>query len=311
MYDTVNFWIDKADILGGDTFTVSSYLNDVTERHNNTTGRRSYSGRYDDYKIVCYEHGISLKGSLSQFYYQSNCYTLTRAATRAALDNMSDVLHIDMTTAKVTRLDFSNVILTQRPVHDYFSILGDKRYYTRLQATGNTLYYQTEKKKLAFYDKSREAKAKHKIIPLEWGECSNILRYELSFLKDVSKILKIDRITGRQLYDDKLYHKLVHIWGREFDTIKKINIMESIPDHIHTPKEVKDYLLTKFLQQEGQQIINDCVADLKAKKCLSAVSISRVKSDLNKLITAGGYGRKNDMVQELETAVHDIVENAE
>ena len=54
---------------------------------------------------------------------------------------------------------------------------------------GNTLYYRTEKRSLAFYDKTIEAKKAKMNIPDEYlGK--NLLRYELRFTQRIAFQLK-------------------------------------------------------------------------------------------------------------------------
>ena len=64
MYDSVNFWIDRA-MVGGEPFTIAQYLTDQAE-HKSERGY-SISGRAGDYSIFLNESGISMRGSLPKF----------------------------------------------------------------------------------------------------------------------------------------------------------------------------------------------------------------------------------------------------
>ncbi len=140
MLDTVNFWIDRGSTTGGNPFAVLSYLSDIAEQRSDKLGY-SASGKLGDYSIYCFERGLSLKGSLAKYYLPSNVYTLTRQTAAEAIEKMSDTLHTDITAATVTRLDVSTVIPTKRQPTDYYTGLGSKPRFKRLQATADTLYY--------------------------------------------------------------------------------------------------------------------------------------------------------------------------
>ncbi len=67
--------------------------------------------------------------------------------------------------------------IMNRPIPKYYPYLGSKRYFKRLQATNDTLYYNTSARQLIFYNKLKEAKSKGVIIP-EVYRNEYLLRYE-------------------------------------------------------------------------------------------------------------------------------------
>jgi hypothetical protein len=69
-------------------------------------------------------------------------------------------------------------------------------------------------------------------------------------------------------------------------------------------------LFAYLLQQSGQNVIDEYLAELKAKKVFDDRKYySRVKSDLNKTL-ATPKGQKSDLMQELETAIYDVAKYA-
>lgn len=115
MIDTLNMWLDRAAMAGGDTFAIVPYLTDVTERQNERQGY-TCTGRLGDYQVNISNNGVSFYGSLAKYYLPSNVYTLTRRAVQEALQMMSDQLHTDMTAATVLRADISTVIPDRKSV---------------------------------------------------------------------------------------------------------------------------------------------------------------------------------------------------
>ncbi len=307
MFDTVNFWINRFDLTGGNPFVIKPYLSNVTERQNERWGY-SISGNVGDYNVFCNQAGISLRGSLSKHFLQSNVLTLTRATTKEALQMLSDQLHVDMFAANVNRLDISTILPTKRQPTDYYSGLGNKAHFKRLQAAIETLYYQTDKRQLAFYDKTKEATAKGMFVPETLRGC-NLLRYELRLTKELKRQLKRPEITGATLTDTAFYYSMVQFWKTEFDSIKKIGATMKT-DTIKTPKEAQNALFARLLQQGGQSIIDDYLADLRAANAFPDPKYySRLKADLIGILQTP-TATDNSIIKELETAIADVARYA-
>ena len=183
MYDTVNFWLNRSDITDSTSNLILSHLDDVKEKSSQQSGK-CYFGRIDDYHVTSTQDGIHFAGSLANYYSESssNMFDMTRQSAKEAIEKMSSTLHYDISNANVVRLDFSATISVSRPPRDYFSSLGHKNWFTRLQITPDSLRYETKQRRLAFYDKSKQAADTGIIIPAEL-ENLNLLRYELRFMK--------------------------------------------------------------------------------------------------------------------------------
>jgi len=302
MYDTVNLWINGYDTLEGKPFEVLPYLSEITERQS----ERGYScsGRILDYTVNIFESGISLKGSLCKSFFGDNLQTLTRQATKQAIEKLNDYLHIDLSMGKVTRLDVSTVIPTKRQPTEYYNYLGNKPYFERLQSTKDTLYYNNHQRQVVFYDKTKEAKAKDVRIPDIWQN-SNLFRYELRYSKSLNKQLKTT-VTTSTLTDEAFYRGVIENWYNEFKTIQKLKKQNFMIDNIKTPKEAQEALFSFLLQEAGQNLVTDYLNELKANDTFSDRKYyTRLKDTLNKMLVAKN-GNKSDLMQELETAIFDI-----
>lgn len=309
MIDTLNMWLDRAAMAGENPFAIVPYLTDVTERQNERQGY-TCTGRAGDYQVSISNRGVALLGSLAKYYLPSNVYTLTRATVQQAIEQMSDQLHTDVSEATVMRADVSTVIPTTRPPSDYYNYLGSKDRFTRLLTHPTTLYYNTQKKQLIFYDKTKEAAAKRALIPPTLADC-NLLRYELRYLKQMHKQLKrADPIQAATLYNPDFYYMLVQQWKQEFETIKKIHRNTTMMENIKTPKEAQTALFARLLQQGGQTVIDDFIADLKARKQFADPKYySRLKSDLTRILQAPAEC-DTDLILEIEKAVADVAKYA-
>lgn len=311
MIDTLNMWIDTAAMASGNPFDITAYLSNIEEKQSERQGYRC-SGTIGNYQATITSRGIFLYGSLSKYYLPSNVYTLTRRQIGEALQMMSDQLHIDVSAATVTRADISTVIPTKRPPADYYSELGSKERFTRLQTHPDTLEYLTKKRVLVFYDKRKEAAAKKAIEPPTLADCPHLLRYELRFMAQPHRQLKqADPIPAARLANQDFYCLLVQRWKQEFDTIKKLHRHTLTMENVKTPNDVNNAVLGYLMQQYGgQELIDTIIADLKARNQFADPKYySRARSNLNKVLQAAG-GQESDLMRELEKAIADIARYA-
>lgn len=307
MYDTGNFWLDRA-MVGDDPFTIAQYLDNATE-HN---GERGYTvtGKAGDYSVLLMDAGISLKGSLPKYLLPTNIHTLNRSGVEDAINKLSDTLHLPIKGAKVTRIDVSTVLPVIRPVNDYYQYMGNKPHSQRLQATADTLYYNTKIKQLIFYNKIAEAKAKNMMIPAGFNG-ANLLRVEVRFTQRLQKQFNRTEITGSTLYEEKFYTEMVQRWGKEYfsiDKLKSIAFMNTTS--IKTPKDGVNALLSFLLQDKEPGFINVYIADLKAKKTFDDPKYyTRLKDDLNKLTKATTIAEQNELIRELDQSIREVILN--
>jgi len=300
MYDTVNFWIDMANISGDNPFEILPYLSEIKEQQDEKSGY-SCTGKAGDYLIYIAENGISLIGSLAKYHLGNNIDTLTLHSSKQAIERISDHLHTNIKKAKVTRLDVSTVIPTKRPPAEYYNYLGNKPYFERLQATKDTLYYNNHMRKVVFYDKTKETKNINISMP-EIFENNNLFRYELRYTKRITKQLK-QVVTGETLTDKVFYRNIIDNWYNEFKSIQKIKNHKIMIDDITSLKAAKETLFAYLLQEKGQSIIDEFLSELKTSKQFNNRSdYTKLKSDLNKMIVSKN-GNKNELMQELEKKI--------
>lgn len=307
MFDTVHFWIDRVELSGTSPFDTLPRLSEITERQNERAGY-SCSGNAGEFAVNLGESGISIKGSLAKYYLGNNIETLTRQTAKLAVEKLSDSLHLNLSAARVTRLDVSTVIPTRRQPADYYTYLGQKPFFERLQSTTNTLYYNNHQRQIIFYDKTKEAQGAGVAIP-EIFLKNNLFRYELRYTKRLNKQLK-QAITAATLTDETFYKTIIQNWYNEFKTIRKLKNQSFMIDNITTIKEAENALFAHLLQQSGTSVIDEFLNELRAKNTFKERQrYSELKRKLNKVITAPA-GQKNELLQELEKAIFNVAKYA-
>jgi hypothetical protein len=307
MFDTVHFWIGRVELSGASPFDTQPYLSEITERQNERAGY-SCSGNTGEFAVNLGENGISIKGSLAKYYLGNNIETLTRQTAKLAMEKLSDNLHLKLSAARVTRLDVSTVIPTRRQPADYYTYLGQKPFFERLQSTKNTLYYNNHQRQIIFYDKTKEAHGAGVAIP-EIFLTNNLFRYELRYTKRLNKQLK-QAVTAAALTGETFYKTIIQNWHSEFKTIQKLKNQSFMIDNITTIKEAETALFAHLLQQSGVSVIDEFLNELRAKNTFKERQrYSELKRKLNKVIAAPTE-QKNELMQELEKAIFNAAKYA-
>ena len=82
-------------------------------------------------------------------------------------------------------------------------------------------------------------------------------------------------------------------------------------ENIKTPNDVNNALLGYLMQQAGgQELIDNIIADLKARKIFTDPKyLSRTRSSLNKTLQAAD-GQQSELMQELGKAIADVAQYA-
>lgn len=305
-YDTINGWMPSI-ITGSTPNAIATHLSDVSETYNQRYGH-SLIGKINNYNITINETGIYFHGSLSKFLHGNNIEPFTLSNTKQAIEKLSDTLHVPFKNAIINRIDFGAVLITKYTPAIYYKYLGNKPYFERLMPIKDTLYYNTIKRQLAFYDKAREAKRTKTNIPEPYIN-NNLLRYELRFKKNLCKQLNQNKITGATLSDEHFYLKLIKLWEAEYLSINKLNRFGKIDvSKIKNRTDAKDAMLTDLLQGKDINYINEFVSDLKAKNINADPKYyTRLKNDLTALFKASST-EQNELITELDNEVNTVLQ---
>lgn len=309
MYDKVKLlvWRDHS------TPDITTYLEgaeDVTDR---ATGKIKYvKGRIGNMAVRCYGWGFTFLGSLAKYLYPNNLYTLDRHSTAEAIAKMSDTLHIDMSAAKVTYLEFGKQFVVSHPVEDYLNRLGDLPYLKRLRLELGTLYYRQagkrQNKEIAFYDKLADALTKGMALPPKFEEM-NLLKYELRMKSPVIKKLGGD-VTASTLSDKEFYRVLMRRYQAVYRSITKLPPpCYGLPDGgIRTVGDVCEFLFSCLLaSQGGSDLVDDFLGKLRAAKFFdNRTYYQRLKKKLvdtmRKYPPQGG----DDLIDELDNEILNV-----
>lgn len=305
MYDTVNMWLEWSKVGNVNLSTITKKLNNCLEHKGGNFN--SFTGNLNNYKVGIYETGISLKGSICKYFTNDNLQTLTRSGMERAIEQMSDELSLPVNLARINQVDLATHFIMNRTAPEYYPYLGDKRYFKRLQATNDTLYYNTSARQLIFYNKLKEAKSKGVIIPDVFNN-KNLLRYEIRHKGRLGKQFNLPEVTAETLYNEKFYINLIDIWVKEYFNIQKINRLTiNNMENIKTPKDAENMIFGLLLNKVGHDEIENLITDLKAKQVYSDPKYySRLKTKLKQLANMTEITEKSELITELDKEIKSI-----
>lgn len=306
MYDNLHLRLERFAVEG-DYSSIADRLSTVKQVTDTETGEVRYFGSLGGLKVTIYESSIYIVGSLSKFYNGSNIYTLNRRDTERAVQKLSEALGADVSTAKVSYLEFGDAFLMQNPVEEYLKRLG---FYPRLHRNPqpDTLYYQhrgkEQPKTLCFYDKTKELRRKKETLP-DGLNGQNILRYELRFKHRLpQQIGWHETITANTLYDRQFYKKMVSLYRESYFAIGKRKMMKQTAlREVKNPKDAMQCLVGLLLCQADTNTITDFMGQLSTANVLDRLQLYRFKQMIERATTKGMHMEEDSLILELDNQI--------
>lgn len=307
MVDTVNLSCYSRD-MGGINFIdqTAKYLN-ITGEHYNENGIY-LSGSIGN--LGLYIRGETLrinKGSLCRWYMGDNWQTMTREDIANAIGSLSDLLHLPMESAVVTRLDIAHNIDLQHPTSTYMGHLGEYYPYRRLPQPDGVLYAGA-KRQLLLYDKLKEQKHKREPIPEQYQD-RHTLRIEQRYTSAPHKAFGVEVLRASDLYNEERYRDIVQRWGDSYLGIKKINDVSINYDFMKGVKDMNLIGRLLFIEQMGGEL-NVLQQTTEAQR---QGKITRYQADeLKRTIRAttrerANFTTKNGAISELDRKVLEVL----
>lgn len=258
MIDTLNMTLGAENVGNVDLLSqIPCYFDDEPNEHYYPDGMGGkcpvLGGHVGSLKVSVSQYGVKIKdSSFCKWLLGDNFKTLTRGDIQRGIEKLSDILHVPMDKAKVTRLDIGQNFVLRYPVEVYLRHLGSLKWTNRLpQPRG--LYYTGTCLQLVFYDKVKEQKRDGCKIP-ELYEGKNVLRYEIRFEHRLPKTLNVPKVEGGTLYDETFYISLVQMWHDYYKDIKKINDIDLNFGIMKGRKQLYRAGVLTLIEQRGGQL---------------------------------------------------------
>lgn len=297
VYDTV-----KIVHSNGEYEEIPGRLTGVVNRRDQYDKLLSSIGNLVNLDVRVTDKHCTIRGSLSRFYHGSNLYILSRQETKAAIEQISALLGLDISYAKLTRIDVASNLIMDHPVSSYLKLLQSiPRYKKSLIGLPESpsLYFSTTQRKLLFYDKIHELRSKRVSVPAEFRE-ANLLRYELRFNRHLPRQFSGKRVTCAMLYDERFYQKLVSRWLQEYKKIRKARKPKVGHRDITDCRVLNSYLATIGLEKVGADTMLDDLSIRRSSGHIGKTQHSRLKSKISALRSNEAHTVEHELARELD-----------
>lgn len=271
-------------------------------------GSEYVSGLLGGLHITVSPHSVRVsKGSLCKWHLGDNLRTLDRITTQEAIEHLSDILHLPMDEADITRLDFGTNLIMRRPVPVYLEHLGELRYSRRTEAS-NGLYYWGNDKEINIYDKNRERASAGEPIP-ELYAGRNVLRYEIRYTKRLPKQLNRPYVTAADLYDRVFFDEMLHRWRDTYRAIQKINDITPDFSMITRKSDLNRLGVLALVEKYGGQL--KFIGHIKTA-CATGVLTKKQAHDLRQAVNDAcklrpGLASTSEAIEELDGKISAAV----
>jgi hypothetical protein len=302
MYDTIKLYMPFSSIAESSNVSERMYENmNISKTTEFSDGSVTREGYLKNCRIKIADKGLTITGSLSKYYTGSNFNELNIDTTVQAIKMMSDELKMPLRDSLVRRFDIAcNMIMDHKP-EAYYLYLGEKKSYCRSERE-HSLYYLNSLRKITFYDKIAESKAKNEYIPPELRNL-NVLRFELGYMNRLPYQFNMPVVKAQDLYDSRFYEKINRLFLKEYKTITKTM---AITTHAAKPLSSTESLemltatlILPYQQNKALQLLDNWnrQGNFRTQR-----EYYRAKSHLKAIIKryAGG---ENELIKELDTKV--------
>ena len=130
MYDKLKLWAARTRA----TPDITKFLDNSKDQIDHATGEVITFGSLEGLILIDIQKKIGWDafkktfryfGSLSKYLYPNNIYPLDRHSTAEAVEKLSDSLHLNISDAKITGLEFGTQFVMKHKPEDYLRKLGD------------------------------------------------------------------------------------------------------------------------------------------------------------------------------------------
>lgn len=306
MYDNLHM---RFTTVGVNTSTVVGRLQGAKQTIDIDTGECRTFGYLNNLRVSVYPSGLYIVGSLAKYYNGGNVYTLNRKDTERAVEKLSSELGVDISSAKITSLEFGDAFVMQYPVREYLKRLSSMPRMARNQQE-YSLYFQCrgmeQPKSAVFYDKGTELRKKKEPLP-DGFSGHNLLRYEIRFKNRLPQQIGWPEVTASTLYNREFYRKMLNHYQQIYFSISKRKTLKpSALREIKNPKDAFDCLVGMLISQTEPKQIEDFIGDLTTGTDLDRVQLYRLGKMVERVSTKGKLMEQDTLISELDNHIQNV-----
>ena len=307
MYDKLKLWAARTRA----TPDITKFLDNSKDQIDHATGEVITFGSLEGLKVSIFTGGISIIGSLSKYLYPNNIYPLDRHSTAEAVEKLSDSLHLNISDAEITGLEFGTQFVMKHKPEDYLRKLGDMPRLQRYHFEVGTLYYKPRGKQqpkvFAFYDKKADAAVKGMTLPDGFSD-ANLLKYEMRYNQRLPQQLGVPEVTASTLSEKEFYRQMVKRYQDCYFSISKQNqVKTNVMSEIKTVSDAFNVLVARLISQSDQTQITAFLEELKEAKIFDdRKCYTRLKKKIHNVATKAEISVSDELIKELDNEVKNV-----
>lgn len=301
MYDTVKLSLDTYH-----GYSIEDKLGEFRNDYNRFNGESYWKYKIVEGLYIGFNNvKVVVNGSFPKFYLGDNFQVLTRQGTEKALEKVNHLIGVDISQAKVKRLDLAYNYAMKEPVARYLSLFSvHKGTLTKSTICDNeTIYYNNRGKKksktVVIYDKVLETVKQNEKVP-ELFSYKNLLRFELRFL-GINKQTFGMPIEAKTLFDEQFYIERNRDFIKEYLSIYKVRSKMVSGTITSSWKDtIASFGVAEIVNNIGVTVFLDMVKAEQKKGNIPRGQAKRITDQLMKRIEE--HKTENcDLVKELDT----------
>lgn len=301
-YDTINFHLPINGFENIENAQIMHKLSNIRHTTNSNNELIKITGNIKNYKVEINPFVIYFYGSISKYFLGNNVEPLSISDTSKAFEMMAEELNLPIKNAIVSRIDIADNIRMDYSPEIYLKYFGESNYFKRFLQP-NSLYYKNGKKQKFFYNKTKEMKDKKNNMPSDWNGL-NILRFEMRFLKNISKEFQIQNINIATLLSDTFLKKISEKWIEGYKSIDKISNFNIDYGKVKTPKDYWRQANALSINTFGYENIMQSVDILKRLNAFKNPEYySRLKREIRGLNKENSKTNINEFIKELDEKI--------
>lgn len=303
MFDTITLKLNNNKANNDFIAETPIYLTDISEYVKGDYV--SIKGDLGGLAVTVTREAVKITNSLSKFYFKENLSCLNRRDTREAIENISDLLHLPINKADVLRIDIAGNLIMKHPPELYFRYLGEHKHLRSRLEQPSGLYYtaKAKGKQLIFYDKIAECKAKREPLP-EMYKNTNLLRYEIRYIKNLKKQFNLSEITADILSEEFFYNSLKKEWQSNYNSINKIKDIKLNYTMIKSKKILLlQYAFLGIHKAGGELKALNNIKEAQKQGILSKKQAYDLRTAIKQICNNTLLTAKNDLIEELDKKI--------
>jgi hypothetical protein len=248
--DTIKLLLTRYEVPDADFILIVNslpgYKNIYKDNDENVLRITAY---LENLRISASRFSLIVEHSLCRYLKGNNYSNMTISDIKQAIVKLSQSLKLPMELASIKSIDIAFDLNMSYSCSLYINNMNTAAGYRKSQTEKNGVYFKSDSKMLAIYDKIKERSDKKQSKP---ENIKNLLRFELRLKNKFIRKNWGTNLSVEMLYDETFLNKLVELWQKEFNKVRISNRVLALKSLPNIP-EFRNLLVLQVINDKGEQ----------------------------------------------------------